>query len=58
VPRAAYWIIGVLIALAGVCIARLVAPALPADYQTWTSALGITIAVVGVLASALGAGRK
>ena len=56
-PRAAYWILGIGIALVGVVIARVLAPVMPAGYQTLTTAVGITVAVVGVLTTALGAGR-
>lgn len=56
-PRTAYWILGIGIALIGVVIARVLAPVMPADYQTLTTAVGVTVAVVGVLTTALGAGR-
>ena len=57
-PKLGYWILGVVISLAGVALARLVAPAMPADYQLAISVVGITVAIVGVLATALGAGRR
>lgn len=56
-PRAAFWVLGVGVALLGVLIARVLAPAVPADYQTLTTAVGVTVALLGVLTTALGAGR-
>ena len=56
--RTAYRVIGISVALTGVAIARLLAPALPPHFQTLTTALGVTVAIAGVLATALGAGRR
>lgn len=56
-PRSAFWFLGVGVALVGVLIARVLAPAVPADYQTLTTAVGVTVALLGVLTTALGAGR-
>ena len=57
-PKVAYWFVGTGMALIGVAIARLLTPKLPEDLQIYGSAVGVTIAVVGVLAAALGAGRS
>jgi len=56
-PRGAFWLVGIGIAVIGVVIARVLAPAMPADYQTLTTAIGVSVAVVGVLTTARGAGR-
>ena len=56
--RTGYLVIGVTIALTGVAVARLLAPTVTPGYQSITTALGVTIAIAGVLATALGAGRR
>jgi hypothetical protein len=57
-PKTAYWFVGAAIALLGVLIARVLTPSLPSDYQLYGSVLGITLAVLGILAAALGAGKS
>ena len=56
-PRVAYWFVGSGVALVGVVIARLLTPQLPEDMRIYGTSLGVTVAVVGILAAALGAGR-
>ncbi len=56
--RRIWWILGVAVALIGVAIARILGPQLPAIYQPSVFAAGAIIAVLGVFAAALGAGRS
>ena len=57
-PRKLYWLIGALVALLGVYIARGVAPQLPGGYAFYVTILGVTVAVVGIFLAARGAGRE
>jgi hypothetical protein len=58
VPRKLYWVIGALVALLGVFIARGLAPQLPERYAFYGTIVGVTVAVVGVFLAARGAGRE
>jgi len=58
IPRVAYWFVGTAIALVGVAIVRLVSPNVPDDLRVYSTSIGVTIAVVGILAAALGAGKN
>lgn len=57
-PRKLYWLIGALVALLGVYIARGVTPQLPERYAFYGTVVGVTVAVVGVFLAARGAGRE
>ena len=56
-PRVAYWFVGSGVALVGVAIVRLLTPQLPESLRIYGTSIGVTVAVVGILAAALGAGR-
>jgi len=60
VKRSKYirWIPGILIALLGVAIARLLSPVLPNDYQSATFIIGTCIAIAGIFITASGSTKS
>lgn len=56
--RRIWWVAGVIVALVGLVIARVLGPQLPVGYQPSVFAIGATVAVLGVFIAALGAGRS
>ena len=57
-PKVFYWALGTATALAGVAVARLLAPQLTGSYQSLTFYLGAAIAIAGIFVFALGSKRN
>ncbi|MGF1613703.1 MAG: hypothetical protein ACFCVA_07235 [Gammaproteobacteria bacterium] len=56
--RRLWWVLGVVVALTGIAVARILGPQLPSGYQTSVFVVGATIAILGIFIAALGAGRE
>lgn len=56
--RRLWWVLGVVVALIGIVVARILGPQLPSAYQTSVFVVGATIAILGIFIAALGAGRQ
>lgn len=56
--RQVHWIIGGVVAFAGVAIKRSVAWSDPTPSAAWTACVGIGVAILGLLIIALGVARR